>query len=95
MNQKQTHSYLDVYGDDEEDDENANYCGVDVFNAENETINDRNEIKKEKNETINRENETINKIIEQLSAKFSAKRIRNVEDLEKLEILYTVGENIK
>ena len=73
---------------EEMDNENANYGGVDVFNAENETINDRNEIKKEKNETINRENETINKIIEQLSAKFSAKRIRNVE-----KILIAISKN--
>lgn len=66
---------------EEMDNENANYGGVDVFNAENETINDRNGIKKEKNEIINRENEIINKIIEQLSAKFSAKKIKNVEKI--------------
>lgn len=66
---------------EEMNNENANYGGVDVLNAENETINERNEIKKEKNETINRKNETINKIIEQLSAKFSAKKIKNVEKI--------------
>ena len=66
---------------EEMDNENANYVGVDVFIAENETINDRNEIKREKNGTINIENETINKIIEQLSAKFSATKIKNLEKI--------------
>lgn len=55
MNQKQTHSYLDVYGDDEEDDENANYCDED----EEEEVNENEEDDENENEEDDENGETI------------------------------------
>lgn len=55
MNQKQTHSYLDVYGDDEEDDENANYCDED----EEEEVNENEEDYENENEEDDENGETI------------------------------------
>lgn len=66
----------------------VNYVAVKSFNKENEIIKDKNETKNRKNETINNENEIVNKIVEQLSGKFSATKMKKV-----IKIINALSQN--